>query len=349
MPYLRYCLIALLLVLLSGWLGLVSRLSREPLHGPAQAASPPRPNQAQAVAGGGLRLEPFRFKSNDECEPCHREVFEEWFHDQHALAWFNEPLLPQDPRRTECNNCHAPLPVLEVGIEALPRIRAERFHEGVGCIECHRSHDHVEGPRPSAEAACNPRFNPEFSESLICSSCHAPHSSLEEWTASAWAKKGTTCQACHMPLVDAPAVSGGPIVRRRSHRMLSQRDPAFLARAVELEARVVDGARLEVAVTNSGAGHSVPGEIFNREVFLETQVLDREGKVMKLHRESFKTVQREQRASVPSTQLQAGERRSFAYELGPGRGRARVRLGYKLFVYLPDAQAQTVAEREVGF
>ena len=125
----------------------VRRLSKEPLQEPQQESQ----QEPQ-------RKQPFTFTTNAGCQPCHQEIYAEWQADQHSQAWFNFG-QPQDPKRTECNNCHAPLPILEVGIMTLPVIRGDRFEEGVGCIECHQNVDHVEGPRPTAEAACNPVQN----------------------------------------------------------------------------------------------------------------------------------------------------------------------------------------------
>jgi RNase P subunit RPR2 len=296
-----------------------------------------------------LPLHAFAFSSNGDCKPCHREIFDECAEDQHALAWFNEPFLRQDPKRTECNNCHAPQPILVVGIEAIPKIRNERFEEGVGCIECHANVDHVEGPRASGDAPCNPRYNPLFSESVICSSCHAPHGTIDEWEESEWSKKGYTCQGCHMPLIDAPVVTGGPVRRRRSHRMLSQRDPKFLSSAVQMKVSVEGGSKVRVSVANTGVGHNLPGEIFNREIFLETIVFDQGGVEKGRHRESFKTVRREQRATETSTQLRSGETRVFEYELSVGSGTVRVRLGYKEFLYQPDDSARSIHEKTLSF
>lgn len=336
MAYLRLGLILLIAGLLALWVYLVDRLAGESL------------DLAPAAETKSLESKPFRFATNDDCEECHREIFDEWIDDQHALSWFNRPLLPQDPKRTECNNCHAPLPILEVGVETLPRIRSDRFHEGVGCLECHRNSDHVEGPLPAADAACNPRHNSLFNESVICSSCHAPHGSMEEWRNSEWARKGYTCQACHMPLVNAPVVSGGTPQRRRSHRMVSQRDSGVLAGALELEVRLFSG-QVEIGLTNTGAGHNVPGEIFNRELFLKTEIFDTAGALTAKHRASFKTVRREQRASIPSTQLRPGERRSLFYDLETAHGKIRILVGYKLLLYVPDQDAMRVHEREMEF
>jgi len=344
----RIVLTVLLTAALAGWVLVVHRLSKEPLvEGPAAWTAPAAASPAAEPAPGDAAAL-LAFASNAECEPCHKEIYEEWRADQHAAAWFNEPLLPPDPRRTECNNCHAPQAILEVGVETLPLIRAARFEEGVGCIECHRHGDRAEGPLASRPASCKPTHNAIFVDSVICSSCHAPHGSYGEWKESAWARKGYSCQACHMKLVDAPTVTGEPPRRRRSHRMRSQRDPAMLREALQCDIRVADG-KLDVALTNSGAAHNVPGEISNREVFLSVKIFDGDGNRVAAHRESFKTVKREQRASVPSTQFRPGETRRYRYDLVAAHGTVKVLVGYKLFLFTPDTWALPVWEKQLDF
>lgn len=314
----------------------VRRFAREPLQ--------ERGRPVPGTPGSGA----LAFASNADCRPCHEEIWDEWAEDQHALAWFNEPLLPQDPKRTECNNCHAPEPILETGLDTLAVIRTARFEEGVGCIECHRNGEHVEGPLPGRAAACDPRENAVFTTPSVCAPCHAQHGSLDEWQASEWSRKGFTCQACHMPLVERASASGGPPRSVRSHRMRSQRDPSLLREAVALEARL-DERRIAVSLANVGAGHNVPGEIFNRELVLATRVLDPAGGELAAWRESLKTVKREQRSSEPSTQLRSGETRAWSYSLPAGHGTVEVRVLYKSFYLMPDAAAQEVHARTLQF
>lgn len=331
-------ILAILLIasaLLSFVLG-VRRLAREPL----QERDEPAP---VAPASGALA-----FASNADCRPCHQEIWDECAEDQHALAWFNEPLLPQDPKRTECNNCHAPEPILETGLDAVAVIRSARFEEGVGCIECHRNGEHVEGPLPGRAAACNPRENADFGTPSVCAPCHAQHGSLDEWQASEWSRRGFTCQACHMPLVERPSASGGPVRRVRSHRMRTQRDPSLLREALAFEARL-DQGRITVSLANVGAGHNVPGEIFNRELVVTTRALDAVGAELASWRESLKTVKREQRSSEASTQLRSGETRTWSYALPEGHGVAEVRVLYKSFYLMPDAAAQEVHAETLSF
>lgn len=335
-PLLRAIGAIVIVVGLALFVAATQRLSREPLPPPPSPQQPPDPAKR-----------PWTFASNADCKACHEEIYAEWQEDQHSMAWFNTPWLPQDPKRSECNNCHAPQPILQVGINELPLIRTDRFEEGVGCLECHQRHDQVEGPLPSADAACNPRRNAVFSDSSICNSCHAPHGSYDEWKASEWGRKGVTCQGCHMPEVERPSATGGAPRRVRSHRMRTQRDPTMLQESITLET-VRDGGQLVVSLTNGGTGHNVPGEIYNRQMVVLTTFLDRDGAELESHREILKTVKREQRASETSTQLRPGEKRTWRYDPAPGAVRATVRVGYKFLFLLPDSTGITVHEAEVA-
>lgn len=331
MSALRILAILLVMAGLAAFVLVTRRLARAPL-----VELVPEPASA-----------PLAFASNQECQPCHAEIWAEWSGDQHALAWFNQPLLPKDPKRTECTSCHASEPILAAGLDQPAEVRATRHEEGIGCIECHRNGDHVEGPSVTGDAPCRPRANPAFRESSVCAPCHAQHGSLAEWQASRFAAEGVTCQGCHMPLVERAAGEDAPRLVR-SHRMRSQRDPAMLAEAVQLEAEL-EGRLLVVSLANTGAGHAVPGEIFDRELFVATRFVDASGSELGRQRESLKTVRREQRATEPSTQLAAGETRRWSYPLPPGSGTAEIQVGYKLFFFTPDETAAVVHAHTVAF
>jgi hypothetical protein len=298
---------------------------------------PPTPNIAK---------QPYSFKSNAECFACHKDIADECAQDEHSKAWFNKPLMPQDPKRTECVSCHASLPILELGLDKMPLVRNARYEEGIGCIECHQLNDTVHGPLPAVQAACNPVQNKIFTDSMACAPCHAPHGTMDEWKASEWGKKGVTCQACHMPEVERPSADGGPKRKVRSHKMLTQRDPEFLKKAVSVKASI-EGGKLVVSITNDNTGHKFPGEIFNREVFLKTEIYNEQAERVANFRESMKTPPRPQRGSEPTTQIQAGETRTYTYDLPAGKLKITMFLGYKLFIFNPDQTALEVWKGEL--
>ncbi|MBI4243525.1 MAG: hypothetical protein HY606_05500 [Planctomycetes bacterium] len=293
----------------------------------------------------------FRFVSNNQCKSCHQEIWDELSKDQHMYAWFNGIFFPQDPGRTECSSCHAPQPILEIGIQNNAVVRNSRFEEGVGCIECHKYNDEVHGPLPSSEADCNPRFNKVFKDSSYCNPCHAFHGTYNEWKTTKWAEQGVTCQQCHMPEVDRPSSTGGKMRKARSHKMLGPRSLELLQSAVSFECNVIN-KEIVISLSNTGAAHNVPGEISNRELFLMVTVTDKEGKELAKYRESFKAPPRQQRSTEQSTQLKPGETRKFTYKLGEGSGKAAVKLGYRLNVFnffVTDESARALYEKVIEF
>lgn len=298
----------------------------------------PAPAVTTAVeAEPGLEQLAWTFTSNQQCQQCHPEIFEEWLADEHSQAWHNQPLFPQDPKRTECVSCHASVPILENGLEQEIRVRATRFEEGIGCIECHKSGDTVRGPLASSVAPCNPRRDPVFLESKVCMPCHAPHGTFDEWRGSRF--QDTTCQECHMAEVAAVSRDGTPR-KRRSHVFLSMRHEAMRNQAVTVQARQ-EGQAVRVQITNDKTGHAFPGEISNRLAILRTRFLDAGGAGIVVgtdaagearagHEHLMRAVPRPQRTEKSrGTQLGPGETRSFSYPLPAGAAKVLVELKYK--------------------
>lgn len=304
-------------------------------------ATAPAPETARTVP-----KRPFAFTSNHDCRKCHTKVAGECDLDEHGQAWFNGPFFPQDPKRTECVSCHASEPILEIGLDKTAVVRSDRLNEGIGCIECHRMNDTVHGPLATTEAACNPTFNRIFTDNKICAPCHAPHGTMDEWKNSEWGRKGVTCQACHMPEVERESSDGGPVRKVRTHRMLSQRNPEFLQKAVSVTAKIEQGQAV-ISIHNDNTGHNFPGEINNREVFLLTRMLDREGKELSKKRESMKTPARPQRGTDPSTQIKPGEIRVYRYDFPEGATKAEILLAYKLLFFQPDYNSSKVWSGEL--
>ena len=105
----------------------------------------------------------------------------------------------------------------------------------------------------SASARCGPRYQPRFTESRFCASCHeynnpdtgAPgQNTYTEWLASPYAQAGPdfrACQDCHMPAATEPgpiSSLGGQPIREpepaRSHRFTGA-TPTTLSDAIELD------------------------------------------------------------------------------------------------------------------
>lgn len=322
-PALRICAIAVLASLFGALVYAIRVRS--------QAPPPGRPPSVATPVQGPRRHPSLPFQTNAECQSCHQAIWDELMADEHSQAWHNKPLFPQDPKRTECVSCHAPVPILEHGLEKEIVVRSSRFEEGVGCIECHKFGDGVNGPLPSAEAPCNPTFDARFKTSDTCIPCHAPHGTFDEWRASAWKHK--TCQDCHMPEVERPIVTGGPPRKGRSHKFLSARQPDFLQNSVKTDAGF-EGGKLVVRITNHNVGHNFPGEISNREVVLHTQFLNDVGLAVASYRESMQAPPRPQRIDKPTTQIRPGETRVYAYALPAEMwAKVKIKLEYKFLSF----------------
>lgn len=276
---------------------------------------------------------PWTFTSNSQCKECHEEVWNEWTSDEHSQAWFNKPLFPQDPKRTECVSCHASVPILDHGLEKEIVVRADRFEEGIGCIECHKFQDGSNGPLPSIEAACNPTFDARFKTSVTCTPCHAPHGTFDEWQASAWRDK--TCQDCHMPEVERPSATGGPVRKVKSHKFLSARQLPFLKDSVKVDA-AIEGSKVVVRIANHNTGHNFPGEISNREVVLNVKFVDDLGMPVGTGRASMQAPPRPQRDDKPTTQIRPGEERVYEFPFPEGDWvRTQLKMEYKFLSMWP--------------
>jgi hypothetical protein len=311
-----------LLALLLGW---IDRLRHDPL-----AAIAPAPVVIASRASDETTRAPLAFTSSAQCSTCHQAIGDEWQKSPHSRPWGSHPLIPSDPLRVECSPCHIPANIYDLGLEVPIVIRADRYHEGVDCIACHVRGAESLGPGPTRAAPCNPRHEPTITQNITCNPCHGLHGTLEEWLGSRFAREPRmTCQACHMPTVVRPLVTGGEPRSGRDHRMLGGRDRVLLERALTVDVEV-GGRELIVRLTNDGAGHAVPGEINNRQLTLVVSIAPQE-RAVETHRRAFRAPPRPQRGLVPTTQIMPGETVEQRYPLVGQRGEATIALEYQLF------------------
>jgi hypothetical protein len=133
-------------------------------------------------------------------------------------------------------------------------------------------------------------------ESQFCASCHhgvfwdvLVYGSFDEWLASQYSdpETGQTCQDCHMPPLGsdhfARPEEGGlhrDLSRIFSHRMPGAADEALLQDTVTMDvsAEQADATiRVQVSLTNYGAGHDVPTDSPLRNLILLVDARDTEG------------------------------------------------------------------------
>ena len=102
-----------------------------------------------------------------------------------------------------------------------------------------------------------------------------------------------SCVGCHMPGLRGPIANDPPgeasetrypVRQRRNHRLMTPRDPQFLASAFRLEARMQDGR--PVLVIENTTGHRVPG-LTRRKLTFEARVIDDAGDVVAEARQVF--------------------------------------------------------------
>jgi hypothetical protein len=231
---------------------------------------------------------PMGSASND-CGSCHEDHYRDWQSSAHAqsVSPLLQAMLPEVEAqwgsfaRSQCEGCHAP---------------SHGDDEAIGCVSCHSAignHGERDGlltvdlaapiSGPFADAEPTPAHASRVygflpSESL-CGTCHeitgpnlVREPTLTEFRASPQAAAGQTCIDCHAPRREVrPLVPDGRLRPTRSHRF-SGFDAELLASALALRAER-RGEILEVVLTNTGAGHSVPtGAAFLRDIWVDVEV-----------------------------------------------------------------------------
>ncbi len=284
--------------------------------------------------------------------------------------------------RATCLACHAPT-VQYSGDTDLVR---KASWEGVTCDYCHSlksvtfsggvphptvTFDGVKtGPlKDAASIAHGVAYSPVHTSSLVCAACHEYRNAAglpvlttySEWQNSAYGKKDTACQSCHMSLTAAkvvdPRVKRTPQTAVNLHQMPGSHSIEQLNKAVSARlstARRGDSLEVTVEVSNRGAGHMVPTGSPLRRLHLDVQVSSPGGKSYQQERVyrraaldfQGREIQREHQVFVQAakfgedTRLKPGERRveTFTFPV-PRNAAANVRTQLSYY-YSPFAAAQ---------
>ena len=253
----------------------------------------------------------------EACGECHRAIYEEWRSSVHAQA-FVDPFFQAYWRKDQniwiCLNCHAPLenqqPLLIKGLtknnveqpmtEPNPHYDPDYQLEGISCAGCHVRDGVILGPYEDAVAPHPTRYDPRFRTTEICYTCHqvrsgplqfyngGPCATFFEFEGGPYAQRGYICQTCHMPEIERPIATGGPIRQGRQHLWRGGHSPEMIKRALQAElappaAPVAPGgeARFLLRVTNGGAGHAIPTGDPDRYFRIELELRDGEGHVIR--------------------------------------------------------------------
>lgn len=260
-----------------------------------------------------------------QCVQCHAPIAEEWRQSYHFKSltgpyWKDVRQMGYmkifDRVRKPCLNCHAPANVLdlprksrvaadgldggqELGVECtpnllrnaegtLPSVRSDDPEMGVDCVACHVSYRGIVGagrrPTENHGILSDARFqDPMVTSADFCVTCHG--SAVHAWEKSSYAANKVSCLDCHMPVVKAPSVSGGPERLRRSHRFPADKDMNMLRTAVAASIEVTPARRAVVRIKNRGAGHELPSG--GNWLLVYFTIYDTSGKLIGKERKAF--------------------------------------------------------------
>ena len=259
-----------------------------------------------ALASGGPSLE--WVSPSDTCGECHRDIYAMWRDSAHArsmtdptfLAAYRRLKTRSSAAAVDCLRCHAPL----AAILPDPRLEDAVTWEGVTCDVCHgivrvdvastQPQYRVEisqikrGPIAGAESGAHEvAHSPLHEDSAICAPCHEYANpggvgiltTYREWVESAAARRGETCQSCHMEVTRAdvvdPRIKRDPTARVNLHRTPGGHSQEQLHKALRLAivtGRSDGGLDLSVRLENVGAGHAVPTGMPGRRIELSARV-----------------------------------------------------------------------------
>lgn len=260
----------------------------------------------------------------ESCGTCHKAIYDEWKTSIHAQAYrdpFFHAYWTKDNHTWVCLNCHSPLenqqPTL---ITEIPRDRVERAvqtpnpqydadyqHEGVTCAACHVRDGVILGPFDDAVAPHPTKADPTFRTTQVCYRCHSvvggpaqfynggPCGTYPEYESGYWMKeRGFICQSCHMPEIERPVATGGPLRKGRQHLWRGGHDPAMVKQAVDIkvvaepaEPKPGDKVRVTLTLINAGAGHKLPTGDPDRHFTVEFAVEDQGQKVLESRQETM--------------------------------------------------------------
>ncbi len=270
-----------------------------------------------------LRYEPGAHKGAAYCGECHEEIYRQWSaNSRHAMANTGEEFLDFRDKFTAsfifdsmmgeamCYGCHGP----------------KSANQGVNCETCHGPAIAKATPEETFEASHQNKFSPRLAalkNEDFCAKCHELLNPFvgdlllglySDWRASPAARKGLTCQGCHMK----PDGDGVPY-----HGF----DTAILNVGIyqgdlDLEDIRLDFPRLSMTVVNRVQGHSIPAAGPSKALVLGVDLLDRDAKVVHSITERFAKVFTLTPLigimpwkPVENTQLQSGESRELIYTL----------------------------------
>jgi hypothetical protein len=207
------------------------------------------------------------------CQGCHERTYEEWSRSRHAQAWSNALFTEsfRDHRSPWCVHCHAPLAEQRAQVFLGEPTEPALLEEGVNCATCHLREGVIlagRAPSQAAQEAHRIRHEPTLRSVDFCGGCHEFHlpdfhapgrpdtallmqKTITEWRASSAARRGETCQSCHMA--------------EGAHTFPGAHDLDLVRATLEVTWRWSGPDRVCATVRARDVGHSVPtGDPFRR-------------------------------------------------------------------------------------
>lgn len=242
------------------------------------------------------KVNPDGWTSSKVCGECHQAIHAVWQQSLHATSWTNGVFQAAYQRSIEdfgkeesykCLSCHAP--TVRHGQDY--NVEQDITAEGITCDFCHSVSD-VDlsdskdvfrltvgdtkyGPLRHAQSPVHKIVDTRLhTQSEFCASCHEYKNdngvtvlgTYSEWKSSSYAKRGTQCQDCHMPLVPGRVVSLG--IKKDTpkfinlHNISGSHDMERVRKAVTLDLMgyewMGEKVWVYVKVANEGSGHCFP-------------------------------------------------------------------------------------------
>lgn len=332
------------------------------------------------------------------CGECHQAIEQGWKESVHSQAM--ESRLFQDalqtasadfgaPARRICLGCHSPT----VAVTGDWSLTLKLSWEGVTCDYCHSLRSvTMDGSNPKAlveydnvkegpwKGVTSPVHGTAYSSlhtsPLLCATCHEYRNSggfpvlttYSEWKNGPYAAKQEGCQACHMYQVEGKVVV--PRVKPTAgheinlHEMPGSHSLTQLNKAIRGQLIVTHQGgelRVEVDVTNQGAGHMVPTGSPLRKLILDVRVEPLTGKSLEQQRvftrvvadQHGKILDREDLVFLKAAKVVSDTRLAplqtkkefFTFQVPPGVGSTVA----ADFYYYYSPMATTQAQQEVKF
>lgn len=274
------------------------------------------PQNAPAETEELPQINPDGLTPSATCGKCHQAIHAVWRESLHAEAWSNHIFQAAYKRASEsngsegarlCLQCHAPTVRHTKDYAVKEPITAE----GITCDFCHSvknvdladENDPIRmdvgrtkyGPLRHAQSPAHQIVDTQLhTRAEFCASCHEYKNAhgvtvlgtYGEWKKSSYAKRGTQCQDCHMPLVPGRVVAlnvKGQPESVNLHKISGSHNIDKVRDAIKLELVgydwITDNVQVYVQVTNEGSGHCFPTGLPMHSAVLEVAIHDHESEI----------------------------------------------------------------------